>query len=39
MPNSVCSFSNQAAPYDSSSRPSDAWSMVMASAANTDGCR
>src|SRR5436190_5677511 len=39
IPSSVCSLSNQAAPYESSSRPFDAWSMVIASAANTDGCR
>ena len=39
MPSSWCSLSNHAAPYASSSRPPDAWSIVIASAANTDGWR
>ena len=39
MPSSVCSLSNHAAPSDSSSRPCDAWSIVIAWAANTDGWR
>ncbi len=39
MPSSTCSLSNQAAPSESSSRPCDAWSIVSAWAANTEGCR
>ena len=39
MPSSWCSLSNHAAPSESSSRPCDAWSIVSACAANTDGCR
>ena len=39
MPSRRCSSSNQAAPSDRLRRPSEAWSMVIASAARTDGCR
>ena len=39
MPSSWCSLSNHAAPSESSSRPCEAWSIVRAWAANTDGCR
>ncbi len=39
MPSSRCSESCQAAPSDSSSRPCEAWSIVLAWNAKTDGCR
>src|SRR5688572_5309365 len=39
MPRLTCSSSNQAAPSESSRRPWDAWSTVMACAAKTDGLR
>ena len=38
-PSAWCSGSNQAAPSERSNRPCDAWSIVIACAANSDGCR